>query len=225
MLNEEKVEDEKDLIIGNIKLLNIKINKTKNNFFSKLISNLNFKKFIILKYIIFSLLFLFFLNFNFINIIINYLKNYNINYFNYFLFENKSLEKYNKIIFINNNLIENKKIKISFSKNEVYSEIVNHKLFNYIVDNKTNDFNNYIKECINGIFMDKNKYPLLKFPKISVIIPLYNAGKYLHYSLRSIQNQRMKEIEIILVDDCSKDNTLVLIKKFMKEDKRIKFIN
>ena len=72
--------------------------------------------------------------------------------------------------------------------------------------------------------MDKNKYPLLKFPKISVIIPLYNAGKYLHYSLRSVQSQRMKEIEIILVDDCSKDNTLVLIKKFMKEDKRIKLI-
>ena len=43
MLNEEKIEDEKDLIIGNIKLLNIKINKTKNNFFYKLILNLNFK--------------------------------------------------------------------------------------------------------------------------------------------------------------------------------------
>ena len=46
----------------------------------------------------------------------------------------------------------------------------------------------------------------------------------MHYSLRSVQNQKMKEIEIILVDDCSKDNTLVLIKKFMKEDKRIRLI-
>ena len=61
--------------------------------------------------------------------------------------------------------------------------------------------------------------------KISAIIPLYNAEKYLKYSLSSIQNQKMKEIEIILIDDCSKDNTLLKVNSFMKKDKRIRLIN
>ena len=63
-----------------------------------------------------------------------------------------------------------------------------------------------------------------ELPKISVIIPLYNAKNFLTYSLRSVQNQKMKEIEIILVDDCSKDDTLLLIKKYMEEDPRIRLI-
>jgi glycosyltransferase involved in cell wall biosynthesis len=77
---------------------------------------------------------------------------------------------------------------------------------------------------MNNILIDKKKYPLLKNPKISVIIPIYNGGKYLHYSLRSVQNQKMKDIEIILIDDCSTDNTLEIIEKYMKEDERIRFI-
>ena len=63
-----------------------------------------------------------------------------------------------------------------------------------------------------------------ELPKISVIIPLYNAKHFLTYSLRSVQNQKMKEIEIILVDDFSKDDTLLLIKKYMEEDPRIRLI-
>ena len=77
---------------------------------------------------------------------------------------------------------------------------------------------------MNNILIDKKKYPLLKSPKISVIIPIYNGGKYIHYSLRSVQNQKMKDIEIILIDDCSTDNTLEIIEKYMKEDERIRFI-
>ena len=72
--------------------------------------------------------------------------------------------------------------------------------------------------------MDKHKYPLLKLPKISVIIPVYKGSKFLNYSLRSIQNQKMKEIEIILIDDCSPDDTITIIKKYMKEDPRIRLI-
>jgi glycosyltransferase involved in cell wall biosynthesis len=77
---------------------------------------------------------------------------------------------------------------------------------------------------MNNILIDKEKYPLVKNPKISVIIPIYNGGKYLHYSLRSVQNQKMKDIEMILIDDCSTDNTLSIIEKYMKEDERIRFI-
>ena len=42
-------------------------------------------------------------------------------------------------------------------------------------------------------------------PKISVIIPIYNGGKYLNRSLKSVQDQKMKEIEIIIIDDNSSD--------------------
>ena len=85
-------------------------------------------------------------------------------------------------------------------------------------------FNLYANSCINDILIDKKKYPLVKNPKISAIIPIYNGGKYLHYSLRSIQNQKMKDIEIILIDDFSNDTTLKIIEKYMKEDERIRLI-
>ena len=60
--------------------------------------------------------------------------------------------------------------------------------------------------------------------KISVIIPIYNGGRYLNYSLGSILNQKMKDIEIIIIDDNSKDDSLKIIENYMKNDKRIKLI-
>ena len=42
--------------------------------------------------------------------------------------------------------------------------------------------------------------------------------------MRSIQNQNFKEIEIIIIDDCSEDDTVNIIKSLQKEDKRIKLI-
>ena len=60
--------------------------------------------------------------------------------------------------------------------------------------------------------------------KISVIIPIYNGGKYLNYSLRSVQTQKMKDIEVIIVDDNSSDDSLEIIQNYMKNDKRIKLI-
>ena len=43
-------------------------------------------------------------------------------------------------------------------------------------------------------------------PLVTAIIPLYNSKKIILRSIRSIQNQDMKNIEIILVDDCSTDD-------------------
>ena len=60
--------------------------------------------------------------------------------------------------------------------------------------------------------------------KISVIIPIYNGGQYLKYSLASIQNQKMKDIEIIIIDDNSNDDTLKIVNNYMKNDERIKLI-
>ena len=58
-------------------------------------------------------------------------------------------------------------------------------------------------------------------PKISIIIKVYNDGKYLNSSIISIQNQDLKDIEIIIVDDCSTDNSVNLIREFMQKDSRI----
>ena len=49
---------------------------------------------------------------------------------------------------------------------------------------------------------------------VSVIIPVYNAEKVLGHTLDSIINQTYKKIEIVLVDDCSKDNSAALIASY-----------
>ena len=98
------------------------------------------------------------------------------------------------------------------------------KIKTFLAPNIIKKFNQYIDICIKGKLLDNNTYTLSKDPKISVVMPLYKGGKYLHYSLRSIQNQKMKDIEIILIDDNSLDITPLLIENYMKEDPRIKFI-
>ena len=84
------------------------------------------------------------------------------------------------------------------------------------------DAQEYIYMIFNGTLYNQNK--ILKKsqkPKISVAISLHNAEGYLRTALLSIQNQDFKDIEIIMVDDCSKDNTVSLVKELMKEDPRI----
>src|SRR5690606_18456015 len=57
--------------------------------------------------------------------------------------------------------------------------------------------------------------------KISVIIPVYNGEKYLENCIKSLQNQTLKEIEFIFINDGSNDNTLSILKKY-ENDPRIK---
>jgi len=94
----------------------------------------------------------------------------------------------------------------------------------YLTKEIINKFNAFISICLNDQLIDNNTYPLSPNPKISVIMPLYNGGKYLYYSLRSIQNQKMKDIEIIFIDDNSPDDTIAIVAKYMKEDPRIRLI-
>ena len=56
--------------------------------------------------------------------------------------------------------------------------------------------------------------------KVSVIIPVYNASKYLKPCLDSIINQTLKEIEIICVDDGSTDNSLEILNEYKEKDSR-----
>ena len=59
-------------------------------------------------------------------------------------------------------------------------------------------------------------------PLISVIIPCYNSSPYLHRCLTSLLNQEYGNIEIIIVDDGSTDDSPEIIKIFEKNDKRVK---
>lgn len=61
-----------------------------------------------------------------------------------------------------------------------------------------------------------------KISKISIIIPAYNASKYITRTLDSICNQTYKNLEIIVVDDGSSDNTLEICKEQSEKDNRIK---
>jgi len=61
-------------------------------------------------------------------------------------------------------------------------------------------------------------------PKISIISPVYNTGKFVLRLLKSIYYQSFNSFEIILIDDCSEDNSVELIKKYKKYDKRIHLI-
>ncbi len=60
--------------------------------------------------------------------------------------------------------------------------------------------------------------------KVSVIVPVYNAEKYLDKCLISLQQQTLEDIEIICVDDGSEDKSLEILKKYAKGDERIKVL-
>ncbi|HEO8418045.1 TPA: glycosyltransferase [Yersinia enterocolitica] len=59
--------------------------------------------------------------------------------------------------------------------------------------------------------------------ELSIIIPIYNADKYLDKCISSFLNQTYKNIELILVDDGSNDNNLSICQKYQLLDKRVKF--
>ncbi len=61
--------------------------------------------------------------------------------------------------------------------------------------------------------------------KISVIVPIYNVEKYLRECLDSIVNQTFKDLEIILINDGSKDNSLEIINEYASKDNRIVVID
>lgn len=52
--------------------------------------------------------------------------------------------------------------------------------------------------------------------KVSVILCVFNGEKYLRESLQSIENQTYKNIEVVLVDDCSTDSSMTIIDDFIK---------
>ncbi|EAJ8066822.1 glycosyltransferase family 2 protein, partial [Campylobacter jejuni] len=59
-------------------------------------------------------------------------------------------------------------------------------------------------------------------PQLSIIIPLFNSCDFILRALQSCINQTLKDIEILIINDKSKDNSLNMVLEFAKKDPRIK---
>ena len=76
----------------------------------------------------------------------------------------------------------------------------------------------------NNILINRNNISKTIYPKVSIISSVYNREKYIPIFIRSIQNQFLIEIELIFVDDCSKDKSIEIIEKYKANDPRIRLI-
>lgn len=63
---------------------------------------------------------------------------------------------------------------------------------------------------------------IIETPKVSIVVPVYNVESYLEEALRSLQNQTLKEIEVLVINDGSKDSSLKIIQRFVENDTRFR---
>ena len=56
---------------------------------------------------------------------------------------------------------------------------------------------------------------------VSIITPTYNSAKYISEAIQSVQKQTYRNWEMLIVDDCSSDNTIAIVEQFMEDDHRI----
>jgi len=100
-----------------------------------------------------------------------------------------------------------------FDRCEIYVKFIKDKVEIYKIKN-------FLKFCSDSNTVIKKFKKRVK-PKISIISAIYNREKFLIRLLKILQYQIFKDIEIIFVDDYSKDNSINLIKEFLKKDERI----
>ena len=113
-------------------------------------------------------------------------------------------------------------ILFSIKFNKYFCKIFLSYFLSYTFDIK--NIENYFRLCNSGRLINKKKYKQNKFPKVSIISPVYNREIFILRFLRSVQNQKFNDIEIIFVDDCSKDKSVKVIEKYKKNDERIMLI-
>ena len=141
-------------------------------------------------------------------------------------------------IFINNkrltieyiNYIRNIREKEYYLKEDNYktknNEQLNKNIIKFNLDyfqKKEEKFNykDYGKICVEEKLIDKKKKKKY-IPIISVIVPCFNKFNIIMRSIRSIQNQSFKDIEIIIVDDYSTDNSSLYYNYLLESDSRIR---
>ena len=142
-----------------------------------------------------------------------------------FFYKNRSKIKKNSIN-ISSKLPKKKHIYNNITtKNDSY--LINEKLFwknqtSLNLDEIKKEINTYKNVQIS--FDRKTDFIYRDNPKVSLVITVHNQDKFIKMIYCSIQKQELKDIEIIFVDDASKDNTSAIIKKIMEYDKRIKYL-
>ena len=90
--------------------------------------------------------------------------------------------------------------------------------------NPISDIKKFRNINCKNILLDNSSFTKKENPYVSVILTVYNQANCFYSALRSVQNQSLKNIEIIIIDDCSLDNSTKVIEKYMKEDNRIIFL-
>ena len=131
------------------------------------------------------------------------------------------------IIIMNFNLFIDKKIKY-YNKNKYIFKKAKRK-FNKRINSIRKEAlirgRNFLNICLEEKLINNIKFKKSKKPIITVIVPIYNSEPYIKKIIRSIQNQSFLDIEIILVNDVSTDNTLKIAEELQNEDPRIEIIN
>ena len=124
-------------------------------------------------------------------------------------------------------------LKVIKSKYENYinNKSIDNTTFKYINLNFTKDQCklkglDYLEKIKNNNIINISlKNQINNNPKISVIIPIYNCQNTIEYSIKSVLFQNFNDIEIILVNDHSSDNSSKIIEEFKNYDQRIKILN
>lgn len=110
---------------------------------------------------------------------------------------------------------------IFYKRRKIIIFIIISFISKYLESIKFNKIDNFFEFCNNYQSTIIKKYKKNRNPKISIISPIYNREKYLLRFLISIESQNFNNLEIIFIDDCSKDNSVNIIQKFQENDKRI----
>ena len=84
------------------------------------------------------------------------------------------------------------------------------------------DINEYYQICNDEKLISQEEIKYNRKPLVSVIMIVYNKADVILKSLRSIQNQSLKNIEIIIVNDCSTDDSQYILDSLLKTDPRIR---
>ena len=62
----------------------------------------------------------------------------------------------------------------------------------------------------------------MKTPLVSIIIPTYNIEKYIDQTIQCVLDQTFTDWELVITDDCSKDSTVEILRRYAAQDERIK---
>jgi len=125
----------------------------------------------------------------------------------------------NTVAILRNNSSDNNYLKI-----KEFEDSYSNSFIREFFENKVSDMKKFREINYRDLLLDHRSFTPSDNPDVSIIITAYNQAHCFYGALRSVQNQSLKNIEIIIIDDCSLDNTTELIEKYMKEDKRIIYL-